>query len=70
MYSRINPALAPAPGIIYRKGNIENTIKSTSILSLHLLDLFNITNYFCYPVHYTSNIKQQPLIGEMFFIVI
>lgn len=70
MLSLVNSKLAPAPSIIYRKGNIENAIKSTRILSLQHLDLFNITNYFCYPVHYISNIKHRPLIGEMFFIAI
>lgn len=65
--SHVNPKLAPDPSIIYKKGNTENAIKSTHVLSLQHLDLFNITNYFCCPVHYISNIKHQPLIGEMFF---
>lgn len=68
--SLVNPKSVPAPSILHKKENIENKMKSTNILNLQLLDLFPIANNFYCPVYYINNIKQQSLIGEMFFIVI
>lgn len=68
MLSHLNPKSVPASSITYRKGNTEDKIKST-------FKIYNLFIYFklqiiCCHIHYLSNINHQPLIGEIFFIVI